>query len=390
MKKIGKLPIILISVLTLLIINPDLYCGVVYADTLSENIEEQMSKLDLSQLSIFFDSLFLDGKINIDFFECVNSMLKGDITLEFNSINEYLFKTILGVFFEFLPTFLSVIAISVLCGIVQNARSKYLSEGVGEVTFYVCLMGVVLLLGTQIISLWQNIENIIKNIAKLTEIMSPIILTLMMAVGGNVSASVYKPAVAVLSNGVVSVVLYLIMPLVALMTVFNVLGNFSTSIKLSKFSEFISSTIKWIIGLMVAIFGLFLSVQGITSAHFDGISIKATKYAISNSVPIIGGFIKDGLDLIIAGSVIIKNSIGVTILFALFYMIISPVLYLAIFSLLLKLTSAIIEPICDVRIPNFCLSISKTVTYLTVSLISVGFMLFITVLLMILSANAFF
>ena len=383
-----KILSLIIIVFIVLIFCPNF--STVYADTLNESIESQMGNLNFGELSAFFNSLFINEKINVDFFSCINLLLKGDLAIDFSSISTYLLNTFFKIFFELIPTFFSIIAISVLCGIVQNARSSYLSEGVAEVTFFVCMMGVVLLLGTQIISLWQNTQNTIKNIAKLSEIMSPIILTLMVAVGGNVSASVYKPTVAILSNGVVSVILYVIMPLVALMTVFNVLSNFSNDLKLSKFSELISSIIKWIIGLIVSIFGLFLSVQGITSATFDGISIKATKYTILNSVPIIGGFIKDGFDLIIAGSVLIKNSVGVVVVFALFYMIISPILYLAVFSLLLKLTSAIIEPICDNRISNFCVSISRTISFLTASLICVGFMLFITVLLMILSANAFF
>ena len=94
--------------------------------------------------------------------------------------------------------------------------------------------------------------------------------------------------------------------------------------------------------------------------------------------------------MILAGSVLIKNAVGIAVVVALFYMILSPVLNLAVFSLLLKLTAALVEPISDSRIANFCVSMSKTVTYLTVTLLAVGFMLFVTVLLMIFSANAFF
>jgi hypothetical protein len=54
-----------------------------------------------------------------------------------------------------------------------------------------------------------------------------------------------------------------------------------------------------------------MTVQGITSASIDGISIRATKYAISNSIPIVGGFLRDGFDIVIAGSVLIKNAVGI-------------------------------------------------------------------------------
>ena len=165
--------------------------------------------------------------------------------------------------------------------------------------------------------------------------MSPIILTLMVASGGNVSASIYTPTVAFLSNGIISIFLYLIMPLVALTFIFNMISNFSSSIKLEKFSAVATSLMKWVIGFILTIFTVFLSIQGITSATFDGISIKATKYAISNSVPLVGGLIRDGFDLIIAGSILIKNVVGITGVFALFYTIISPILTIFVFSLML-------------------------------------------------------
>ena len=59
------------------------------------------------------------------------------------------------------------------------------------------------------------------------------------------------------------------------------------------------------------------------------------------------------------------------------------------FSILLKFTAAIIEPISEPKISDLCISVSKTITYLTSVLLIVGMMLFVMVLLMIFSANAF-
>ena len=178
-------------------------------------------------------------------------------------------------------------------------------------------------------------------------------------------------------------------PLIIISFTFSFASNFSSEIKLSKFSDFINSSIKWIIGITATVFGVFLSIQGITSACYDGISIKAIKYTVSNSIPIVGGFLKDGFDLIVAGSVLIKQAIGLSCVFGLFFLIISPVLSIAVFSLMLKLCSAIIETVSDARLSNFCLSITKSLGYVTAALLLVGFMFFIMVLLMIFSANAF-
>ncbi len=360
----------------------------VRADSLSDSINEQLGKIDLTELENFFNSYLIDSN-NDGFFDNLNKLLKGEYEYNLTSIISHISKIVFNNLFELLPAILSVLSIALICCVLQQVKSSFVTEGVAEISFFICMMGIILILSAEIISLYNNTQNTIENIAKLTEIMSPIIITLMVAVGGNVSASVYTPTVAFLSGSVINIILSIILPLVGVMTIFNVSSNFSESIKLNKFSEFSAGIIKWVLGIIITVYSLFLSVQGFTSATFDGISIKAAKYALSNSIPIVGGFIKDGFDLVVAGSVLIKNSVGILIIFAIFYIVILPVLSMAVFSLLLKLVAALIEPISDVRISNFCFSLSKTISYLIACILVVGLMLFITVLLMIFSANAF-
>lgn len=359
----------------------------VYADELSDSIQQELENLDLSQLENFYNEVVSGG--NSDFATVLGNMLSGNFGSDYNSVYEYMFNAILSDVFETMPLFISVIAIAILCSVVQSIKSAFLSDGVSEIIFFVCLLSIILLLSAEVASIWLSAKNIIQNIAILNEIMSPVILTLMVASGGTVSASVYKPTVAFLTNGIINVITYAVFPLIGLMIVFSVINCFSGSVKLSKFSDFITGVIKWIIGLSFTVYGLFLSIQGISGATFDGISAKAAKYAISNSIPLIGGYLRDGFDLMVAGSVLIKNAIGVVGVFALFYVIVSPVLHMAAVSLLFKLTAAVSEPLSDSAIPNLCMGFSKGITYVTVAVLAVGFMLFVTVLLMIFSANAF-
>ncbi len=376
---IAILTVSLIAILSLNINN-------VKASELSDSIDDQLENIDLSELEDFLNSI-KDKPENFDFVNKIYQMLNGEYDFDYNDILSY----ISGIFFsnlsEVAPILLSIVAIAILSGIINNLKSNFMSQGTSDIIFFVCFLGVILLLGSEIISIYLKTKNLIETLSKLNQIMSPIILTLMVASGGNVSASVYKPAVAFLSGGIINIFLTVVLPLVILGAVFTVVSNFSPTIKLNKLSDCSNSIIKWIIGLSVTIFGLFLSVQGITSASFDGISIRATKYAISNSIPIIGGFLKDGFDLVVAGSVLIKNAIGVVSIFALLFSILSPILYMATFSILLKFISGIIQPFADSRICGLCECASKTITYLVVAILMVGLMIFITVLLMIFSAN---
>ena len=172
--------------------------------------------------------------------------------------------------------------------------------------------------------------------------------------------------------------------------VLNMVGNMSQEIKLKNFSNLFAAVIKWVLGLSLAAFTVFLTVQGITSATYDGLSFKAAKYAVSNTVPIIGSFLGSGFDLVIAGSVLIKNSVGSCGIFLLVIVLIVPLVQLITYNLFLKLAAAVTEPIGDAGISNFLSSLSGTVNYFTAGLLAVGFMYFITVLLLICSSNTLF
>ena len=161
----------------------------------------------------------------------------------------------------------------------------------------------------------------------------------------------------------------------------------SNNVKLDKFVSFLQSTFKWVIGLCFTIFLGFVSIQGIMAGAVDGLSIRTAKYAIKSYIPIIGGYVSDGLSVIMASSVLIKNAIGSVGLFLLLASTISPVLNLVLFILALKFMAGIIEPIGDHKIANFVGEVSKSMTLLVALLVAVAFMYFILTGLIMCSAN---
>ena len=95
------------------------------------------------------------------------------------------------------------------------------------------------------------------------------------------------------------------------------------------------------------------------------------------------------LDLILASSVLIKNSLGVVVLILLVITIMAPVLKIIVFNLALSFVTAIVEPIAGDRIVGFLSGVGKNLTILLVSILAVAFMLFILIMLIIFSANTF-
>ena len=104
-------------------------------------------------------------------------------------------------------------------------------------------------------------------------------------------------------------------------------------------------------------------------------------------IPILGGYLSDGFDLMLASFSLIKNSLGILSLLMILSIIALPVLKIVILSLGLKLASGIIEPLCDSKFSKMLQGISSNLTLLIISLLGVAFMFLLTVMLVVYTFN---
>ena len=123
------------------------------------------------------------------------------------------------------------------------------------------------------------------------------------------------------------------------------------------------------------------------ASSVDGISIRTAKYAIRSYVPILGGYLSDGMGVILASSNLIKNAIGMGGLLLMLSSVLSPLVELILFMLALKLVAGIVQPLGSKQIADFVSSISKSMVLLIVLLVGVAFIYFILLGLVMCSAN---
>lgn len=362
------------------------------SDDLNGSMEDAIDHLDTEELQEYLDSLTQEQReaFGSNFVDKLKNLITGDYSLDYGGI----ISSLSGIFFDqiagLLPVFCVICAVSVLCGILGRFKSSFAEKGTSKMIFFVGYSAVLVLILTSLTGIVKDCSSTVHSLQSQMQAIFPVLLTLIATSGGSVSVAVYQPAVLFLSEIIVDIVAGIVFPLAAMICVLNMVGNMSQEIKLKNFSNLFAAVIKWVLGLSLAAFTVFLTVQGITSATYDGLSFKAAKYAVSNTVPIIGSFLGSGFDLVIAGSVLIKNSVGSCGIFLLVIVLIVPLVQLIAYNLFLKLAAAVTEPIGDAGISNFLSSLSGAVNYFTAGLLAVGFMYFITVLLLICSSNTLF
>lgn len=362
-------------------------------EQLDESVKDQLEDLDMSALDDLLAQLGEDGQAIFggnSFAEKVQSVLDGEFIQDGGGFIESFFKLLFSEILDMLPLLASIAVIAILCGLVSHMKAGFMSESTGQIVFFVCFAVVVVLALVCAVNLVNVAGDAINGIKKQMNAAFPILLTLMAGIGGAVSVKAYQPAVALLSGGVVEIVSAVVLPLFIFTLVFSVVGNLSKSVRLGKLTDFFKSVSTTVLAVTFTVFTAFLAVQGLTAGSFDGVSIRAAKFATKSYIPILGGYLADGLDLILAGSVLIKNSVGVAGLLLLLSTVLMPLLQILGVCFGFKIVAAVIEPVSDSRLTSFLTGIAKSMNMLIAALLAVAFMYFISVMLLIFTSNAFF
>jgi len=358
-------------------------------DQLRDNVEETLRDIDLGDLDDIVAGL--DGGRGLfgtgSFGDRVRRILGGEFQTDYPNMFIAIMALFMGSVMDVMPIIALIIGIAILSGFMKNLKVESGGDGVRNVVHFVTYAAVVIIVMAAVGMLVATVGSTLASMRRQMDIVFPILLTLMVAVGGGASAGVYQPAVAVLSNGVMQIFSAVVMPIFIITLVFSVVGNLSGNTRLDRFVGFFTSAYKWIIGLVFTVFLAFLTVQGISAGTHDGISIRAARFTIGSYIPYLGGYLSQGFDLVMASSILIKNAIGVAGLYLLFAVVLGPILKIAVFSLGLKLAAAITQPIGDERISNFLGTVNKSFSMLSAVLIGAAFMYFITIGLVLVTGN---
>lgn len=360
------------------------------SEDLNNSIIDELNEIDFSALNGVVEE-FQNNSTNIFSIDNIKSkiysIISGENAVSYSSFFASVFSIFVDLIVRYLPMLSLIVAIGVISNLLNGIKSKFNEKSTSGLIHFVCFLAVVVLTIGMISSISKTSVSSVNSMVSQMNAIFPILLTLMIGIGATASAGVFQPIVAIISTYVADFFTYLILPLFMVSFVFGIINNLSDNIKLDKFNSFISSLFKWCVGLIFTLFFAVFTIQGISAGTFDSLSIRTTKYTIKSYIPIMGGYLSDGMDLILSSTILIKNTVGLVGILMIISTIISPLIEIVVFSLLLKLVSAILQPMGNNKTSNFLMSTSKSITMLSSCIIAVGFMYLISVGLVMTTSN---
>ena len=192
--------------------------------------------------------------------------------------------------------------------------------------------------------------------------LTPVIIMMLFTCCKSASAAAFEPVLSATVFVAAEVIQRCLVPLITFSAVLSVAGNVGDKNSISGFVRIIKSITKWIMALVITVFTGVNTIYGFTAPALDAVGARAMKFAVGSLVPVVGGFLSDTLDTVASSATVMKNTVGVSGIVVMCIICIAPIIKIGIMQLMLKLISAVVEPITDKRICSMLWDMSDAVT----------------------------
>lgn len=358
-------------------------------EELEDEVDKNLSGLINSELENYFSELDSDNlSIGNSFRELIESVIAGENPLTPDAVLKIITDAILGSLSGILLTMITIVVLSLLGGLGESLSSGFAKSGTSQLIYWSVYGGIVVTLGIAINGVITSARETIDGIAQLINYTFPVFVTLLTALGGSGGVSALAPVTLMINDTVSGVIIAVVLPLFYATVVFTIVGNMSDNVRLGKLTKALKSIGGWILGITFGVITTVVAVQGIVGAGMDTIALKSAKFALSSYIPILGGYLSEGFDLVLASCILIKNAFGLAVFAILLTIIVAPLVKILLLSLSLKLVAGFIEPVSDSKISELLYSTASNLNLLMSACAGMAFIVFIILLLVIGAFNA--
>lgn len=355
------------------------------ADTEDEVINSQMDSFNISSFIDEANKYSNNILKDIDIHELLNNAIKGDV--DTNQLLKNIFPLLGTEIKEALKVMGSILIIVLIHSVLKSISDNLNNKSVAQITYYVQYILIATVIMTNFSSIITLLKEVVGNMISFIQLLFPLLMTLMLASGSVVSVNLVQPIILFIINLISNIFQSIIIPIILVGTALAIVSKISDRIQIDKLSKFLKSSSVWVIGILLTIFVGVLSIEGTLGSSVDGITAKTAKAAVSSFIPVVGKVLGDAVDTVIGCSAILKNAIGIVGVIVVIAICITPILKLAIITIIYHLTAALCEPIADSKIVSLITQMADTFKILLAILCSISVMLIIGITLVINISN---
>lgn len=181
-----------------------------------------------------------------------------------------------------------IIISSVLRSITDGLENK----SVSQITYYITYILIVTIVMKNFSDIINMVKTSIDSLVAFTNCLIPLLITLMITTGNIASAGMLQPIILWIISFIGNFINVVLVPASLISVALSVISNVSDRVQIDKLSKYINTTVVWILGIVLTIFVGVSSLEGSITNGVDALTVKTTKAAVSNFIPIVGKILR--------------------------------------------------------------------------------------------------
>lgn len=321
-------------------------------------LDELLNKLDMGEIQQFvnrMDNELKNALPETDFRALVTGLASGSISLKpaeiFNQCISYIFREVvansalLG----------KLVVLAVICAVLHNLTGAFEKSTTGQLTHMVAYLVLVTIAAGSFGFAIQMGREVVDKMVTFMQALLPLLLTLLVAVGGIASAAIFHPLIFITITAFGTVIKNIVLPLIFFAAVLEIVSGLSKHFQVSRLAGLFKGAAMGIMGLLSTIFLGVMAIQGVAGAVGDSVTFRTAKFATDTFIPVVGGVFSDALEAVIRSSLLMKNAVGIAGVLIIVMILVIPLVKIITIAFIYKLAGAVIQPVGEEKISD-CLN----------------------------------
>jgi stage III sporulation protein AE len=281
----------------------------------------------------------------------------------------------------------SLIMLTIFSMFLQSMQNAFEKSTISKVAYSIVYMVLVIIALNSFHVAISYTNEAIGSMISFVLALIPLLLALIAASGGLVSAAFFHPVILFLMNISGLFMQYIILPLLFLAALLSIVSTMSEQYKVTQLAQLLRNWSIGLMGLFLTVFLGVISVQGASAAVTDGVTIRTAKFITGNFIPVIGRVFTDATDTVVSASALLKNTVGIAGVAILLIIVAFPAIKILMIAFIYKFAAAILQPLGGGPVITCLDIISKSVIYVFAALGIVSLMFFLSITVIVAAGN---
>ncbi|MCL6547943.1 MAG: stage III sporulation protein AE [Alicyclobacillus sp.] len=280
-----------------------------------------------------------------------------------------------------------ILILSVLAAVLETFQSAFERQAVSQVAYAVVFLVLMVLAIGSFTEAFGAGRHAIQSMTDFMLASVPVLIALLAASGAVASAAFFHPVLIFAVHTISQVVFLFVFPLIFFSAVLDLTSSLSPRYRLTRLASLLRSAGAAALGLCMSVFIGVTAVQGAGKGIADGVALRAAKFSVQTFVPVLGKAMSDALETVASASLLVKNAVGIAGLLVLACAALFPAVKILALSFIYSGSAALMQPLGETPIIGCLGALSKSLVYVFAAVAVVALMFFVSVCILIATAN---